>query len=124
MAFLVIAGIEVRVLDDSAVETEGLYAGTRLRGSNMHVLSTELEPRMRVFNCQIDLMSATEESDLRAACPRGTSVPITGEWAASNGGDFPGLCDIGNAKAWMGATNDEGDPIYKTVDIHIEEVPA
>lgn len=120
MAFLVLAGITVRVVQDSATETEGIYQGTRLRAKAGNMISTETA-RMREMNCDIDLMDAAEESALRAACPRGVGVSIDGEWPVSGGGAFTGAVDIGNASPWMGAVNEEGEPIYKTVQLHIEQ---
>lgn len=120
MAFLTIEGIDVRVVLDSAVETEGLFAGVRTRMRAMNVISTEAR-RIRVLNCQVDFMSEAEEEAVRAVAPRGQSTTIEGEWPDSTGGEFQGLCDFGNSKPWMGAVNEEGQPIYKTVDLHIEE---
>ena len=119
MAFLILNGITVRVVEGSATEPPRIRMGTRLRMKAGNVISTEVDVA-RQMDCQIDLMSAAEETALRAACPVGTGVTIAGEWAASGGGDYTGIVDIGNAQAWMGF-NEEGEPVFKTVSLHIEE---
>lgn len=118
MAFLTIVSIDVRVVDDSAIDRTPLLQGGRQRMRANNLLSTE-DPTTakRVLDCAIDLYDATEETALRAACPRGEGVAVSG--------DFPGtsltmVVDIGDAALFQ--WEDGGTLIYKTVPLHMEEV--
>lgn len=122
MAFLIIGGITLRVVEGSASEPPRRTIGSRVYAKAGNVISTEQEVA-RMMNCQVDLMSSAEETALRGACPKGVGVSIDGEWPVSGGGAFTGMVDVGNAEAWMGI-NEEGEPIFKTVTLAIEETPT
>lgn len=118
MAFLVVAGIEVRVVEDSAKELPSLYQGARTRTFTNSTISTERTP-MRVLECEIDLYSLEEEIILRQACPRGFPIAVSGDFVGF-GQDFFALADIGQAAAFEGDAA-LGDEIWKTVTLHLEQ---
>lgn len=116
MSFLAVGPIDLRVVEGSARELPPLIQGARTRLFNNALISTERDEK-RVLECDIDLYSLLEETTLRAACPRGIGVLISGDFPGS---DFVGTVDIGNAAPFAG-DNEEGDPIWKTVSVRIEE---
>lgn len=118
MSFLIVAGITVRVVEDSAKELPSLYQGARARMFDNTTISTERSP-MRVLECEIDFYSLAEEVALRAFCPRGTPVAVSGDFVGF-GLDFFAVVDIGQAAAFEGNTS-LGDEIWKTVTLHIEQ---
>jgi hypothetical protein len=116
--FLTVAGIVLRVVEDTAVEHEGIFQGERVRGALGNLINMEApSTRMRVLDCQADLYAASEETDLRAACPRGTAVAIGGWWA---GAGFQGVVDLTDITAEVGALA-VGEDFFKVVAVHIEQ---
>jgi hypothetical protein len=116
MAFVVIGGIELRVVEGSAKRRSDLYQGGRERMRAGNVISTEDTP-MRVFDFDVDLFSDAEETALRLVTPRGQSVSVSGDWM----GSFSALVDIGDATPWT-TYDGTGQVVYKTVSLHVEEV--
>lgn len=115
MAFLTVAGIDLRVIEGSAHRRPDIWAGGRERMAGMNIISTEDNPQ-KIADCDIDLYSETEELALRTAVPRSEGVAITGTWL----GAFTAIVDVGDATPWV--TYDGALLIYKTISIHIEEV--
>lgn len=118
MAFLTVSAITLRVVEDSAKELPSLYQGARTRMFDNTAISTERSP-MRVLECEIDFYSLAEEVALRAACPRGQAVAVSGDFVGL-GLDFFALVDIGQAAAFEGSAS-LGDEIWKTVTLHLEQ---
>lgn len=120
MAFLTLNGIEVMVRDGTFVEPPALLQGTRTRMRSNNVISTE-DPfsEKRQFECQVDFYSAEDEAAVRAACPRGTPVPVGGD---ALGETIDALVDLGEDESWQGDVGDgSGEQIFATISVHIEE---
>lgn len=116
MAFLTVAGIDLRVLETGAVRHPDIYTGGRERMRGMNIVSIEDNPQ-QIYDCTIDLYSSAEEVALRAAAPRSVPVTVSGDWIGTS---INAVCDIGDATPWV--TYDGTVLIYKTVALHIEEV--
>jgi hypothetical protein len=117
MAFLTLAGIDVRVVEGTAVRHEDLVQGELVRAATGGAISTLDSTTAKVLaDCQIDLYSEVEENAIRAACVPGTPVAITGDWLPS----ISAHVTLQDASEWSGNIG-VGDEVYTTLAVHIEE---
>ncbi len=117
--FLVLGVVPVRVLEDSAAEQPSLYQGATERMSDNSVISTiDATTRKRVFECEIDIMDATEESDIRTQCPEGVAISVSGDFI---GGTIQAIVTFGASKV-VQYIESGVQTIFRSISVHIEEV--
>jgi len=112
-----IAGIAVRVRRDTWSQVESFYMGARVRMFDNTLFSTERDER-RVWEGEAYFLDQAEEEALRAACPRGIGVLVSGELV---GGDlFYGTVDMGPS-SYKYVLELGVQALHRTMPLHIEE---
>ncbi len=124
-AMLSLAGLDVLVIDGSWVRRTDYRVGSRVRVKNGTLRSSEAGGTAfpflgskKVWDCQIDLYDQAEEDAVRAACPVGQAVTVTGYLLP--GASVNAVVDVGDV-ATVTADIDGTRTILRTASLHIEE---
>lgn len=126
-SMLTLAGaLDVVVIDGSWVRRADFRIGARVRTKDGTLRSSEAGTAAfpypgskKIFDCQIDLYDQAEEDAVRAACPIGDAITVTGYLIP--GGTLSAVVDIGDV-ATVTAIIDGDTTILRTASLHIEEV--
>ncbi len=113
---LTIAGIDVKVYENSFIEQPLVYTGARVRTFDGYIYSTQANG-MRVLECSAGFYSDAEWNALRAACPVGVAVTIAGELVVTS---FQGVVDFQattTKRAGAGLTQ----VLWRVCTLHIEQ---
>jgi len=114
---LIIAGQSIRVRKNSWTREPSIYQGVRVRLSENNLFDGSYA-EARVWGCQAYVLSHEEEEALRAACPRGQTITISGELP---GEPVDVLVDISTSNV-LKIMEGGVQILHRVVTLHIEEV--